>query len=106
MGARNDNTLLQEDGQQQLQQQQLQQQAAAAVEDCDVHVSEEKGVSNLWSSVNHIAIVVSDVGRSLQFYTEVVGMKQILRPDFDRLRKKLQHSSCVLTKIVKLNATG
>ena len=43
-----------------------------------------KGVSMLWSSVNHIAIVVSDVGRSLQFYTDVLGMKQILRPDFDR----------------------
>ena len=50
----------------------------------DVHYSQEKGVSKLWSSVNHIAIIVSDVGRSLQFYTDVVGMKQILRPDFDR----------------------
>ena len=43
-----------------------------------------RGVSRLWSSVNHIAIVVEDVGRSLQFYTDVVGMKQIMRPNFDR----------------------
>lgn len=43
-----------------------------------------RGVSNLWTKVNHIALVVSDVGRSLQFYTDVVGMRQILRPNFDR----------------------
>ena len=34
--------------------------------------------------MNHIALVVSDVGRSLTFYTDVVGMKQVLRPNFDR----------------------
>ena len=34
--------------------------------------------------VGHIAIVVSDVGASLSFYTDVVGMKQIMRPNFDR----------------------
>jgi catechol 2,3-dioxygenase-like lactoylglutathione lyase family enzyme len=34
--------------------------------------------------VNHVALVVSDVGRSLAFYTDVVGMKQIIRPNFDR----------------------
>ena len=33
---------------------------------------------------NHIAIVVSDVGRSLHFYTNIIGMQQINRPDFDR----------------------
>ena len=43
-----------------------------------------RGVSNLWSAVNHVAIVVSDVGRSLAFYTDVVGMKQVIRPNFDR----------------------
>ena len=43
-----------------------------------------RGVSNLWSSVNHIAIVVADVGRSLAFYADVVGMKQVIRPNFDR----------------------
>ena len=43
-----------------------------------------RGVRSLWTTVNHVAIVVADVGRSLQFYTEVVGMEQINRPDFDR----------------------
>ena len=43
-----------------------------------------KGIGGMWGSVNHIAIVVSDVGRSLTFYTEVIGMKQVMRPNFDR----------------------
>ena len=43
-----------------------------------------RGIGDMWSSVNHIAIVVSDVGRSLTFYTEVIGMKQVMRPNFDR----------------------
>lgn len=43
-----------------------------------------RGVGKLWSEVNHVAIVVRDVGRSLQFYTDVVGMQQIMRPNFDR----------------------
>ena len=43
-----------------------------------------RGLGGLWSSVSHLAIVVSDVGRSLHFYTDVVGMRQIARPDFDR----------------------
>lgn len=43
-----------------------------------------RGVSHLWSSVNHVAIVVSDVGRSLHFYTDIIGMKQVMRPNFDR----------------------
>ena len=45
-----------------------------------------QGVSDLWEHVNHIAIVVSDVGRSLAFYTHVVGMTQVMRPNFDRYR--------------------
>ena len=44
----------------------------------------ERGVSELWSSINHVALVVSDVGRSLAFYTDIIGMKQVLRPNFDR----------------------
>lgn len=43
-----------------------------------------RGVSKYWVNVNHIALVVSDVGLSLDFYTNVIGMKQILRPNFDR----------------------
>ena len=42
------------------------------------------GVSDQWKSVNHIALVVADVGRSATFYGGVLGMKQIMRPDFDR----------------------
>ena len=43
-----------------------------------------KGISGLWMSVNHVALVVKDVGRSLAFYTDVIGMKQVMRPNFDR----------------------
>lgn len=42
------------------------------------------GVSDLWSAVNHIALVVSDIGRSCAFYSGKLGMQQIMRPDFDR----------------------
>ena len=45
----------------------------------------EDNVGGHWCGVNHIAICVSDVGRSVSFYCNVVGMTQILRPDFDRL---------------------
>ncbi|XP_075250882.1 uncharacterized protein LOC142343080 [Convolutriloba macropyga] len=43
-----------------------------------------RGVGEYWVNVNHVAIVVSDVGTSLAFYTDVVGFQQIMRPDFDR----------------------
>lgn len=46
-------------------------------------IHDEMGVNDLWTNVNHVAIVVRDVGRSLQFYTDI-GMKQIMRPNFDR----------------------
>ena len=32
----------------------------------------------------HWVIVVSNVGRSLVFYTNVIGMKQVVMPNFDR----------------------
>jgi len=47
-------------------------------------VHRSTGVSECWSAVNHIAIVVSDVGRSCAFYGGTLGMQQIMRPDFDR----------------------
>ena len=34
--------------------------------------------------VNHIALIVSDVGRSTTFYSKVLGLPQIKRPNFDR----------------------
>lgn len=36
------------------------------------------------SSVNHIAFIVSDVGRSIYFYSEILGLQQVKRPNFDR----------------------
>ena len=47
----------------------------------------QRGVVDLWMDVNHIALIVSDVGASLAFYTDVLGMKQVMRPDFDRCGK-------------------
>ena len=55
-----------------------------AKKNSDLDESSFRGVSKYWTSVNHIALVVSDVGRSLSFYAEVIGMKQIMRPNFDR----------------------
>jgi len=45
---------------------------------------ERKGLGNLLKKVNHVAIIVSDIGRSLSFYTEILGFQQIRRPNFDR----------------------
>lgn len=36
------------------------------------------------STVNHIAFIVSDVGKSSHFYSEILGLQQVRRPDFDR----------------------
>ncbi|GFH59466.1 hypothetical protein CTEN210_15942 [Chaetoceros tenuissimus] len=36
------------------------------------------------TSVNHIAFIVSDVGRSSVFYSNVLGLQQVKRPNFDR----------------------
>lgn len=42
------------------------------------------GLAPAIHKVNHIAIIVSDVGRSAAFYTNVMGFQQIRRPNFDR----------------------
>ena len=47
-------------------------------------MEQQRGLGDLWTGVNHIAIVVSDVGRSVAFYSDVIGMKQVMRPNFDR----------------------
>ncbi|KAI0557214.1 Dihydroxybiphenyl dioxygenase [Gracilaria domingensis] len=44
----------------------------------------KSGLGNLIYKANHIAIIVSDVGRSASFYTNIMGFQQIRRPDFDR----------------------
>merc|ERR1719419_1355931 len=43
-----------------------------------------RGLGDAVNRCNHYAIIVSDVGRSATFYSEVVGLQQITRPDFDR----------------------
>ena len=35
------------------------------------------GISDLWKSVNHVALVVSDIARSAAFYGGSLGMKQV-----------------------------
>ena len=54
-----------------------------------VRIHIERLISNkqyllLEKKLNHVAIIVSNVGRSLYFYTNIIGMQQIKRPDFDR----------------------
>jgi len=43
-----------------------------------------RGLGDAVNRCNHVAIIVADVGRSATFYSEVVGLQQITRPDFDR----------------------
>ena len=45
---------------------------------------DRRGLGNLITKGNHIALTVSDIGRSLWFYTDVLGLQQIRRPNFDR----------------------
>jgi len=47
-------------------------------------VGSKNGLSDLIVRVNHIALVVQDIGESLAFYTSVLGFHQIDRPNFDR----------------------
>ena len=45
---------------------------------------ERRGIGRGISMANHIAITVSDVGASAIFYSHVLGLQQIERPNFDR----------------------
>ncbi|CAF1422060.1 unnamed protein product [Rotaria sp. Silwood1] len=45
---------------------------------------ERRGLGDLITKVNHISITVSDVGKSLNFYVDILGLQQIRRPNFDR----------------------
>lgn len=45
---------------------------------------EKRGLGGLVYKVNHIALIVSDIGRSAAFYSDVMGFQQIRRPNFDR----------------------
>ena len=42
------------------------------------------GIGKFLGRVNHIALIVSDVGKSTTFYSKVLGLPQIKRPNFDR----------------------
>ena len=41
-------------------------------------------LGDLIYKANHIALTVSDIGRSLYFYSDILGLQQIKRPNFDR----------------------
>lgn len=45
---------------------------------------ERQGLGTLLKKVNHVAIIVSDVNKSLAFYVQILGLQQIRRPNFDR----------------------
>lgn len=42
-----------------------------------------RGLGPFIGKANHIALIVSDVGKSAKFYAEVLGFKQVPRPNFD-----------------------
>ncbi|PXF46244.1 hypothetical protein BWQ96_03900 [Gracilariopsis chorda] len=44
---------------------------------------EIRELGSLFYKANHIALIVSDVGRSAAFYSNVLGFQQIRRPNFD-----------------------
>jgi Ca2+-binding EF-hand superfamily protein/catechol 2,3-dioxygenase-like lactoylglutathione lyase family enzyme len=45
---------------------------------------ERKGLGTLLKRVNHVAIIVEDIGTSLTFYSDLIGFQVIKRPNFDR----------------------
>lgn len=55
--------------------------------DCCLHWEEDRekrGLGKVIYKANHIALIVSDVGRSVRFYADVMGFQQIRRPNFDK----------------------
>ena len=53
---------------------------------------ERRGLGTALLKVNHIGLIVSDVGRSASFYSDVLGLQQIRRPNFDR------HGACAAAR--------
>lgn len=41
-------------------------------------------MGDLLRRANHLAIIVEDVGRSLAWYSDIIGFQQVWRPNFDR----------------------
>ena len=58
--------------------------ASTATQAFDDKNEDEEEIHFEISSVNHIAFIVSDVGRSSTFYSDVLGLQQVKRPNFDR----------------------
>lgn len=61
--------------------------SAKSTSTSELHWSTDRpqlGLAPSIHKVNHIALIVSDVGRSAAFYTNVMGFQQIRRPNFDR----------------------
>ena len=54
--------------------------------------SGQLGLRSNWQELNHVAIVVRNVGKSLNFYANILGMEQIRRPDFDRFLSQYTHA--------------
>mmetsp|Transcript_11262 Transcript_11262/g.22476 ORF Transcript_11262/g.22476 Transcript_11262/m.22476 type:complete len:563 (-) Transcript_11262:313-2001(-) len=64
-----------------------------------LHYSDDRpmvGLADYVKSVNHVAILVSDVSRSLKFYSQVMGFEQIRRPNFDAYGAWLTMGNCEL----------
>ena len=45
---------------------------------------ERRGLGELIYKANHITLTVSDVGKSLAFYRDVLGLQQIRRPNLEK----------------------
>lgn len=45
---------------------------------------QKRGLGKYLYKANHIAIIVSDVGRSARFYSDIMGFQQLRRPNFDK----------------------
>lgn len=45
---------------------------------------ERRGIGQRITSASHMAITVEDIGVSAAFYSDVLGLPQIERPNFDR----------------------
>ena len=45
---------------------------------------ERRVLGNLILKVNHVTLTVSDVGKSLYFYVDILGLQQVRRPSFNR----------------------
>lgn len=45
---------------------------------------ERRGLGWQVQKLNHVGLVCADIGKSVAFYSDVIGLQQIMRPNFDR----------------------